>query len=222
MKIVLLGAPGAGKGTQCQRIIERFELVHLSSGDILRQERSAGSELGKKAESHMDSGGLVPDELIVKMMVEAMSKAGLNGFVLDGFPRTVNQAAELDKALSSSGTKIDVVLNLNVDDGVAAARITGRRICPECGAIYHIMNLKPKVFGRCDVDGAELVQRADDVLEVVMNRLKHYHGQTKAVVDYYKATPGSPGVCDIDATRDADEVSALIFEKLESLASADK
>lgn len=222
MKIVLLGAPGAGKGTQCQRIVEKFGLVHLSSGDILRRERSAGSELGRKAESYMDSGGLVPDELIVEMMVGAMSKVGGNGFILDGFPRTVNQAAELDKAMFSSGTKIDVVLNLNVDDGVAAARITGRRVCPKCGAIYHTMNLKPKVFGRCDVDGTELMQRSDDVLEVVMNRLKHYHRQTKAVVDYYKAASDLPKVCDIDATRDTDEVSGSIFEELESLASADK
>jgi len=216
MRIVLLGAPGAGKGTQCKRIIVKYDMVHLSSGDILRHERAKGSELGKKAQSYMDSGGLVPDEIIVEMMAGAIKETMQRGFVLDGFPRTVNQAVELDKSLASAGQKIDAVLNLEVDDYVVARRITGRRSCPQCGAVYHIENLKPKVEGKCDNDGANLVQRPDDALEVVENRLKNYYQQTKPVVDYYKS---NNTVYDIDANKDADEVSNLLFERLDALAS---
>jgi adenylate kinase len=214
MRIVLLGAPGAGKGTQCKRVVEKYGLVHLSSGDILRQERATGTELGKEAQSYMDSGALVPDVVIVEMMAAAISKALKSGFVLDGFPRTVNQAAELDKSLALADQKIDAVLHLMVDEQVVARRITGRRSCPRCGAVYHIEGLKPKVEGICDNDGAGLIQRPDDTLEVVENRLKNYHQQTKPVVDYCKKTGI---VCDIDANKDADEVTALIFEKLDTL-----
>ena len=216
MRIVLLGAPGAGKGTQCKRIVARYGLVHLSSGDILRQERAAGTELGNKARSYMDSGGLVPDEIIVAMMSAAISKAARSGFVLDGFPRTVNQATELDKSLVCSGRKIDTVLNLKIDDEVVARRMTGRRSCPKCGAVYHIENLKPKVEGICDNDGARLIRRPDDSLEVVENRLKTYHQQTRPVVDYYKE---NNTVLNIDANKDANEVSVLVFENLDALAS---
>ena len=172
MRIVLLGAPGAGKGTQCKRIVARYGLLHLSSGDILRQERDAGSEPGRKAEIYMDSGLLVPDEIIVEMMVGAIGEAPASGFVLDGFPRTVNQAVEFDKSLASVGKRIDAVLNLKVDDRLIAERMGGRRSCPRCGAVYHVENLKPKVEGMCDNDGTELVQRPDDSSEVVANRLK--------------------------------------------------
>ena len=216
MRIVLLGAPGAGKGTQCKRIVDKFGLLHLSSGDILRQERSDGTELGKKAQSYMDSGDLVPDEVIVAMMAIAISNAPACGFVLDGFPRTVNQAAELDRSLVQAGQKIDAVLNLEVVDDAVAKRITGRRSCPECGAVYHIENLKPKVEGKCDSEGAGLVQRPDDTLEVVKNRLENYHQQTKPVVDYYNT---NSQVCNIDSNNDVDEVTALVMEKLESFAS---
>ena len=214
MRVVLLGAPGAGKGTQCKRIVEKYGLVHLSSGDILRSHRAKGAELGKKAQAYMDSGALVPDEIMVEMMADEIKKAPKAGFVLDGFPRTVEQAGELDKALASNGQKIDIVLNLKVDDDVVAQRMTGRRSCPECGAVYHIENLKPKVEGICDNDGTELVQRTDDGLEVVANRLKTYHLQTEPVVDYYR---NSSAVYDIDANKDADETTALVFEKLDSL-----
>ena len=220
MKIVLLGPPGAGKGTQCKRIVDRYCLLHLSSGDILRGQRAAGTELGKKAQSYMDSGGLVPDDLIVEMMADAISKAPSDGFVLDGFPRTVNQAAELDKSLVSAGQKIDTVLNLKIDDQVVAQRMTGRRSCSKCGAVYHIENLKPKVEGICDNDGTRLVQRPDDSLDVVANRLTTYHQQTKPVVDYYKNSLGSTGVCDIAADGDADVVTALVFENLDALVKS--
>ena len=217
MRIVLLGAPGAGKGTQCKRIVAKYGLLHLSSGDILRQERAAGTELGEKAQSYMDSGTLVPDEIIVEMMVGAIKNTSETGFVLDGFPRTVNQAEELDKALVSAGQKIDTVLNLKVKREVVAQRMTGRRSCPQCGAVYHIENLKPKVEGICDNDGTTLIQRPDDCLEVVANRLKTYHRQTEPVVDYYKK---NNTICDIDANEDADEVSELIFENLDALVKA--
>ena len=214
MRIVLLGAPDAGKGTQCKRISAKYGLLHLSSGDILRQERAAGSELGKKARSYMDSGGLVPDEVIVEMMAEAISKAPQAGLVLDGFPRTVNQAVKLDESLTGNGQRIEAVLNLNIDEQVVFERMTGRRSCPQCGAVYHIENLKPKVEGECDNDGTALVQRPDDSLEVVKNRLRAYHEQTKPVVDYYK---NNNTVYDIDANKGADEVSALVFGNLDAL-----
>ena len=217
MRVVLLGAPGAGKGTQCKRLVDKYGLLHLSSGDILRQERAAETELGKKAQSYMDSGGLVPDEVIVEMMAGAISKSPQSGFVLDGFPRTVEQAVELDKLLALTGKKIDVVVNLKIADEKVAARMTGRRSCPECGAVYHIENLKPKVEGKCDKDGTELIQRPDDSLEVVKSRLKTYHEQTEPVVDYYK---NNGTVYDIDSGESADEVSELIFKRLNALVEA--
>ena len=219
MRIVLLGAPGAGKGTQCKHIVAGYGLLHLSSGDILRQQRATGTELGKKAQSYMDSGALVPDEIIVEMMAGAIKKAPEAGFILDGFPRTVNQAAELDKSLASTNKKIDAVLNLKIDDRIVAERMTGRRSCPQCGAVYHIENLKPKVEEICDNDGARLIQRPDDSPEVVANRLKTYHQQTEPVVDYYRNSNNS-AVYDIDANKDADEVSALVFEKLDAIVKA--
>jgi adenylate kinase len=214
MRLILLGPPGAGKGTQCKRLVEKYGALHLSSGDILRAERVAGTELGKKAQSYMDSGGLVPDDLIVAMMVSAMKKAGNGGFILDGFPRTVVQAKELDIALAKAGEKIDALLNLQIDDAVVASRMTGRRSCPKCGAVYHVENLKPKVANVCDRDGTALVQRKDDQPDVVENRLKTYHEQTAHVVGYYE---GKKPVISIDAGRDIDDVTKAIFSKLDAL-----
>jgi len=213
MRIVLLGAPGAGKGTQCKNIVAQYGLLHLSSGDILRRERAAGTELGKKAQNYMDSGALVLDEIIIEMMTKAIRKAPA-GFLLDGFPRTVNQAVKLAESLAGDGMKIDVVLNLQIDDDVVAKRMTGRRSCPKCGAVYHIENLKPKVEGLCDNDGVKLVQRPDDSPEVVANRLKTYHQQTEPLVDYYR---NNGTVYDFDADRSPDEIRASIFEKLDAL-----
>ena len=214
MRIVLLGAPGAGKGTQCKNIVTEHGLLHLSSGDILRQERAAGTELGARAQSYMDSGGLVPDEIIIGMMAKAIEKAPASGFVLDGFPRTVNQAVELEKALAEAGLKIDTVINLEIDDQIVASRMTGRRSCPQCGAVYHTENLKPKTEGLCDHDGTELVQRSDDSLDVVAQRLETYHRQTEPLVDYYKK---NGTVYDFGAGKGVDEVKASIFEKLDTL-----
>jgi len=214
MRIVLLGAPGAGKGTQCKYIVGKYDMLHLSSGDILRQHRAEGTELGKKAQSFMDSGKLVPDGIIVEMMIDRINKAPKIGFVLDGFPRTVNQAVELDKALVLSGKKLDIIVNLKVDEDVVLKRITGRRSCPKCGAVYHIVNLKPKVDGVCDRDGVKLIQRPDDTAEVVVSRLKTYYQQTVPVVDYYKA---ENNVCEIDANKDAEEVQETLFAELDVL-----
>ena len=214
MRMVLLGAPGAGKGTHCKRIVDQYAVLHLSSGDILRRERAEGSDLGKKAQSYMDAGTLVPDDLIVEMMSKAVKAAPASGYVLDGFPRTVNQAEALDRALAGDDAGIDVVMNLQVDDNVVVERITGRRSCPQCGAVYHVKNMPPKQDGVCDHDGAALVQRPDDTAEVVKNRLATYYEQTKPVVDYYKA---QRTVHDVDANADADAVAALLFEKLDAL-----
>lgn len=216
MRIVLLGAPGSGKGTQCKQIVARYGLLHLSSGDILRQERAEGTELGKKAQGYMDSGALVPDEIIIEMMAKAIEKAPDTGFILDGFPRTVNQAVELNKALAAKGQQIDAVLNLQVDDSVVTKRITGRRSCPVCGAVYHVENLKPKKEGFCDNDGTRLVQRPDDTEQVLANRLETYHRQTEPLVDYYKK---NGTVYNFDAERNPDDVKAAIFEKLDALVT---
>jgi len=217
MVIILLGPPGAGKGTQCKRIVEKYKLVHLSSGDILRSQRASGTELGKKAADFMDSGRLVPDKLIIEMMGVAIESASGN-CVLDGFPRTVVQAVELDEELTRKDKKIDAVVNLVIDDSILEKRITGRRSCPACGAVYHIDTLKPKVEGVCDkCSGQKLVQRTDDKPEVVKKRLETYHQQTAAVVGYY-ADKGWE-VFDIDAGMSIDEVTALIFAELDSLAS---
>jgi len=217
MRIVLLGAPGAGKGTQCKRIVERYGLLHLSSGDILRQERAQGTELGRKAQSYMDSGTLVPDQIIVEMMTKAIKQAPVEGYVLDGFPRTVNQAIELDRSLTGDNEQVDVVMNLKVDDRVVIERITGRRSCPKCGAVYHIKNLKPKVDGICDNDGTELIQRPDDTSEVVANRLKTYYEQSEPVVDYYNE---NRTVYEVDANGNADDIATIIFRKLDALAES--
>jgi adenylate kinase len=215
MRIVLLGAPGAGKGTQCKYIVEKYRLLHLSSGDILRRHRAQGTELGKKAQQFMDSGALVPDDIIIDMMIDEIGRAPAGGYVLDGFPRTVKQAENLDKALEIKKQKIDAVVNLQVDERIIVRRITGRRICPKCAAVYHIENLKPRVDGKCDKDGSSLLQRPDDTAEVVITRLQNYNKQTAPLVDYYKQ---KNTVFDIDANEEAEIVGNLIIRKLATLA----
>ncbi len=214
MKLILLGPPGAGKGTQCKRIIDKYGVVHLSSGDILRGERKANSELGQKAQGYMDSGALVPDDLIIDMMIAAIKKAP-SGYVLDGFPRTVVQGEGLDAALEKAGEKIDAIVNLQVPDEPIMDRMTGRRSCPECGAVYHVINLKPKVDGQCDTGCGALTQRKDDTPEVVSYRLKTYHEQTAAVVGYYQGKGNT--ILDINANQEIDKVTASVLEKLDAL-----
>jgi adenylate kinase len=157
----------------------------------------------------------VPDDIIIDMMIDEIARAPAGGYVLDGFPRTVKQAADLDKALESKKQRIDAVLNLSVDEKVIVRRITGRRICPKCAAVYHVENLKPRVEGKCDKDGSLLLQRPDDTAEVVITRLKNYNEQTAPLVDYYKR---KSTVFNIDANEEAEDVRDLMFSKLASLA----
>jgi adenylate kinase len=167
----------------------------------------------------MDSGALVPDQIIIEMMIGEIKKTPAAGCILDGFPRTLKQARELDKALAANGQKVDAVLNLVIDDQVVAGRMTGRRSCPKCGAVYHVENLKPKTPDVCDHDGVKLVQRPDDAPPVVANRLQTYHRQTEPLVEYYI---NNGLVFDLDADRDPNEIKALIFDKLDGLAAGVK
>ena len=187
LNLVLLGPPGAGKGTQAKLVQDRYKIVQLSTGDMLRAEVAAGSELGRKAKQIMDTGGLVSDDLIVKMIAGRIAKPDCkNGFILDGFPRTIPQAEALDAMLKESGLKIDHVVEMRVDDEAMIQRITGRYTCAKCGAGYHDTVLTPKTPGTCDkCGGKEFTRRADDNAETVRARLKAYHAQTAPIVQHY-------------------------------------
>ncbi len=188
MRVVLMGPPGAGKGTQAKYLVEKFGMVHLSSGDILRAERADGSELGEKLKSYMDAGELVPDDIVVEIMAKAIAKQDADkGLLLDGFPRTVTQAGALDKQLEQLGLPLEAVLVIEADESLLVDRITGRRSCPKCGRVYHVKNIPPVKEGICDACGAELVQREDDTEEVVRQRLAAYRKQTEPVIEYYAA-----------------------------------
>ena len=186
MKIVMLGAPGAGKGTQAKMIAEKYMIPHISTGDIFRANIKNGTELGKQAKKYMDKGQLVPDELTVKILLDRVAQEDCkNGYVLDGFPRTIPQAEVLDKALTELGDHIDYAIDVNVPDENIIKRMSGRRACLTCGATYHIEHVPPKKEGICDACGNELVLRDDDKPETVKNRLDVYHKQTQPLIDYY-------------------------------------
>ena len=186
MKIIMLGAPGAGKGTQAKKIAEKYGIPHISTGDIFRANIKNGTELGKKAKTYMDEGLLVPDELVVDLVVDRVQQEDCkNGYVLDGFPRTIPQAEALDKALNGLGEHLDYALNVDVPDENIVKRMAGRRACISCGATYHVVYAAPKTEGICDVCGSELVLRDDDKPETVTKRLGVYHEQTKPLIDYY-------------------------------------
>jgi len=186
MRIILVGPPGAGKGTQAEKIVAKYNVAHISTGDILRANVKAGTELGKKAKSFMDAGALVPDDVIVGMMRGRLAEDDCkNGFILDGFPRTVPQAEALDSLLAEMGIKLDGVILLDVDDETVVERLCGRRMCKKCGRIFHV-SFKPSSKGDlCDECGGELYQRDDDKEEVIRQRLAVYHSQTAPLVDYY-------------------------------------
>ncbi|NLF31983.1 MAG: adenylate kinase [Planctomycetes bacterium] len=191
MRIVLLGAPGAGKGTQAKRLAETFDMLHLSSGDIHRAEKASGSTLGKTLARYMDAGQLVPDDVVVDVMAKAISDPKASrGLLLDGFPRTEPQAQALDAQLAELGAPLDKVAVIDVSAEAVVERICGRRSCPKCGAIYHLKFLKPAVEGVCDKCGykGQFVQRADDTEAVVRQRLEAYRAQTAPLIDYYKKT----------------------------------
>lgn len=186
MRIILVGPPGAGKGTQAEKIVAKYNVAHISTGDILRANVKAGTKLGKKAKSFMDAGALVPDDVIVGMMRGRLAEDDCkNGFILDGFPRTVPQAEALDSLLAEMGIKLDGVILLDVDDDTVVERLCGRRMCKKCGRIFHV-SFKPSSKGDlCDECGGELYQRDDDKEEVIRQRLAVYHSQTAPLVDYY-------------------------------------
>lgn len=187
MKIIMLGAPGAGKGTQAKKIAEKYAIPHISTGDIFRANIKNGTELGQKAKQYMDKGELVPDELTCDLVMDRIQQDDCkNGFVLDGFPRTIPQAEALDAALNKIGQKMDFAVDVDVPDENIINRMGGRRACLSCGATYHIVYNPTKEEGICDACGAQTVLRDDDKPETVQNRLKVYHDQTQPLIDYYK------------------------------------
>lgn len=187
MYILLMGPPGAGKGTQAERLINDFKLPHISTGDMFRAAVKAGTAMGKEAKKYMDAGGLVPDEVTIGIVREGLAKPECaKDFMLDGFPRTLEQAVALDKIMADMGKKLDCVLNISVPDSELVGRVTGRWLCKDCGATYHVKFNPSKVAGKCDKCGGPLYQRDDDKAETVKNRLKAYHAQTEPLFDYYK------------------------------------
>ena len=212
MKIIMLGAPGAGKGTQAKKIADRYNIPHISTGDIFRANIKNGTELGKKAKEYMDKGLLVPDELTLDLIMDRFKAEDCkNGYVLDGFPRTIPQAEALDKALSANGESVDYAINVEVPDENIINRMSGRRACVGCGATYHIVYNPTKVEGKCDACGADLILRDDDKPETVEKRLNVYHEQTQPLIDYYKAK----GILkEVDGTVDMKDVFAAITDIL--------
>ena len=187
MYLVLLGPPGAGKGTQAKRLAEELALPHISTGDILRQNVSLDTDLGKQAKGIMDQGLLVPDDLVAKMLDQRFNNSDIKkGFILDGYPRTLPQAYTLDKILAAKGLAVDLVVYLNTSDAVIIKRLTGRLVCSKCGANFHIINMPPKVKGLCDSCQGALFQRSDDVEITVRKRLEVYKQQVASLIEYYK------------------------------------
>ena len=213
MKIILMGPPGAGKGTQAEKLVDLYQIPHISTGDMFRKAQKDGTELGLKAKSYMDQGQLVPDEVTVGIVKERLAEADCKeGFLLDGFPRTVQQADALDTILAELDMALDCVVNIEVDKAFLVDRLTGRRVCRACGATYHIANKAPKVEGVCDKCGGQLYQRGDDTIETVSNRLDVYAAQTAPLIDYYK----SKGIMSsIDGSKSMEEVLADIRTALE-------
>ncbi len=212
MKIIMLGAPGAGKGTQAKMIADKYSIPHISTGDIFRANIKNGTDLGKKAKEYMDKGQLVPDELTVEILLDRVANEDCkNGYVLDGFPRTIPQADVLDKELTKLGDKVDFAINVDVPDENIVRRMSGRRACLKCGATYHIEHIPPKQEGICDACGSELVQRDDDKPETVQNRLTVYHEQTQPLIEYYQ---NKNILKTVDGTRDMQEVFSDIVSIL--------
>jgi len=219
LRVLLMGPPGAGKGTQAERLVEAFGITHLSSGDIFRAEKASGSELGRRMAKFMDAGELVPDEIVVEVMVKAViERPGRSGLLLDGFPRTVPQAESLDGELDKARRPLDAVVLIVADDDLIVERITGRRSCPKCGKVYHVRNMPPKTENVCDSCGERLIHRSDDVESVVRERLVAYYKQTEPVIAYYRSRPGL-AVMEFDGSGAPDAVGAEIVQSLSALAS---
>ncbi|MDO5391613.1 MAG: adenylate kinase [Eubacteriales bacterium] len=212
MRIIMLGAPGAGKGTQAKKIAEKYNIPHISTGDIFRANIKNGTELGVKAKSYMDQGLLVPDELVVDLVADRIQQDDAKaGYVLDGFPRTIPQAESLDAALAKMGQKIDYAIDVEVPDENIINRMSGRRACVKCGATYHLQYAKPKADGVCDVCGEQLILRDDDKPETVQKRLSVYHQQTQPLIDYYE---NQNALKEVDGTKDMEDVFADIVSIL--------
>ncbi|MDO4478862.1 MAG: adenylate kinase [Lachnospiraceae bacterium] len=211
MRLIMLGAPGAGKGTQAARLAEAYKIPHISTGDIFRANIKGGTELGKKAKSYMDQGKLVPDELVCDLVADRIAQEDCKeGFILDGFPRTIPQAEALDAALSGMNLKMDAAVNVDVPDENIVNRMGGRRACVKCGATYHVVYNKPAVEGICNTCGSELILRDDDKPETVQTRLSVYHEQTQPLIEYYEKA----GILKtVDGTQSMDAV----FEGIKSL-----
>lgn len=212
MKIIMLGAPGAGKGTQAKKIAEKYRIPHISTGDIFRANIKNGTELGKKAKTYMDQGLLVPDELVCDLVVDRVQQEDCkNGYILDGFPRTIPQAESLDAALLALGESVDFAINVEVPDENIVNRMGGRRACVGCGATYHLVFAPTKVEGICDACGEKLILRDDDKPETVQKRLGVYHEQTQPLIDYYN----EKGILrEVDGTKSMEDVFRAITEIL--------
>ena len=213
-RIVLLGPPGAGKGTQAVRIAAKYQIPQISTGDIFRANVKEGTPLGKKAKEYMDKGALVPDELVCDLVEDRVLKEDcVNGYILDGFPRTVFQAEHFSKFLEGRGEKLSVVLNIEIAEEVLLPRMIGRRVCRSCGRPYHVVTMPPKKEGVCDVCGGEVYQRADDCEETVLNRFRVYQDQTSPLIDYYTKT-GEIANVNGDQALDAvfEQICALLGE----------
>lgn len=212
MYVILLGAPGAGKGTQVTNVAVNLDLVQMSTGDLFRQAAAEGTELGKQAQAYMKEGKLVPDEITIKMVMEKMAVAdNKSGVVFDGFPRTLKQAEALDKAMEETNKKIDAVIYIKVSEEELLKRLSGRWICRNCQAPYHSVSSPPKVAGKCDKCGGELYQRTDDQPETVKNRLKVYFSQTAPLIDYYLK---AGKLIEIDGEGDIEEISRRLIASL--------
>ena len=212
MKIIMLGAPGAGKGTQAKKIADKYQIPHISTGDIFRANIKNGTELGLKAKTYMDQGLLVPDELVVDLVVDRLAQEDcVNGCVLDGFPRTIPQAECLDAALAAKGEAIDYAVDVDVPDENIINRMSGRRACVACGATYHIVHIPTKVEGVCDRCGESLILRDDDKPETVKKRLDVYHAQTQPLIDYYTS---KNVLKTVDGTQDMEAVFQAIVDIL--------
>lgn len=212
MKIIMLGGPGAGKGTQAKKIAEKYSIPHISTGDIFRANIKNGTELGRKAKEYMDQGLLVPDELTVDLVIDRVSQDDAkDGYVLDGFPRTIPQAEALDKALKGRGEKIDRAIDVEVPDQIIIDRMSGRRACVACGGTYHIKYNPTEKEGICDACGGVLVLRDDDKPETVKKRLDVYHEQTQPLIDYYT---GQGLLAEVDGTQDVGDVFTAITKIL--------
>ena len=208
MRAVLLGPPGAGKGTQAVRLVEKYGVPQISTGDIFRKNIKEGTELGRKAQEYMNAGKLVPDELVVDLVKDRLQQDDCkNGYLLDGFPRTIFQAQQLDKFLEENGQKLDAVINLEVSYDALIARLTGRRVCKKCGASFHIVNIPPKQDGVCDVCGGELEQRKDDTKETAEKRIEVYEESTAPLIGYYTSTGA---IRNFNAAQDPD----LVFDEI--------